>query len=332
MRRLAFLALFLVIVHGAMAATVLGVEGTRFTVNGEPTFLLGISYYGGLGASREFILRDLKDMQSSSFNWMRVWVTWAAFDNDVSAVDAKGNAREPYLDKLRWLVTECDKRGIIVDITLSRGNGITGPSRLGDLESLKRAARTLVSSLKALRNWYLDVANERNIRDPRFVSVEELAEVRKLVRQLDSKRLVTASHAGDMNRDQLREYLLKVKVDFISPHRPRNGRSPRQTADQTRKYLAWIKELGRIVPVHYQEPFRRGFSPRRWEPKAEDFLTDLRQAKKGGAAGWCLHNGDQKDKPEGKPHRSFDMRQARLFDQLDAEERKFLRELEETRN
>jgi hypothetical protein len=263
-------------------------------------------------------------MRSSGFNWIRVWVTWAAFENDVSAVDGAGNAREPYLDKLRWLVTECDKRGIIVDITLSRGNGITGPSRLGDLESLKRAARTLVTSLRPYRNWYLDMANERNVRDARFVSIEELAEVRKVAKQLDPKRLVTASHAGDMNQDQLREYLLGVKVDFISPHRPRNDHSPEQTAGRTRQYLEWMKEFGRTVPVHYQEPFRRGFSPRRWEPKAADFLTDLKQAKKGGAAGWCLHNGDQKDKPEGKPHRSFDMRQARLFDQLDAEERKFL--------
>jgi endo-1,4-beta-mannosidase len=332
MRRFAFLLLFLAIVNMVSAETELGVEGTRFTINGEATFLLGISYYGGLGASKEFILQDLQDMQKAAVNWIRVWVTWAAFDNDVSAVDAKGNTRNAYLDKLRWLVTECDKRGIVVDVTLSRGNGITGASRLGDLESLKRAARTLVSSLKPLRNWYLDIANERNIRDARFVSVEELAEVRKLVRQLDSKRLVTASHAGDMKRDELRDYVFKAKVDFISPHRPRNARSPGQTADQTRKYLAWMKELGRIVPVHYQEPFRRGFSPRRWEPKAEDFLTDLKQAKEGGAAGWCLHNGDQKDKPEGKPRRSFDMRDTRLFDQLDDEERKFLRELDKTRN
>ena len=33
-------------------ATVLGIDGTRFTLNGKPTFLLGISYYGALGAPR----------------------------------------------------------------------------------------------------------------------------------------------------------------------------------------------------------------------------------------------------------------------------------------
>ena len=41
-------------------------------------------------------------------------------------------AREPYLSKLQGLVAECDRRGMIVDVTLSRGNGITGPATTAD--------------------------------------------------------------------------------------------------------------------------------------------------------------------------------------------------------
>ena len=37
----------------------------------------------------------------------------------------------------------------------------------------------------------------------------------------------------------------------------------------------------------------------------------------GGAAGWCFHNGAQRTTPDNRPRRSFDMRQQRLFDQLD---------------
>jgi len=74
-------------------------------------------------------------------------------------------------------------------------------------------------------------------------------------------------------------------------------------------------ESGRQVPVHYQEPFRRGFSSR-WQPSAEDFAADLRQALSGGAAGWCFHNGDQRDRPDGRPRRCFDLRQRRLLEQL----------------
>jgi hypothetical protein len=39
--------------------TVLSMQETRFTLDGRPTFLLGISYYGALGASEEFAGRDL---------------------------------------------------------------------------------------------------------------------------------------------------------------------------------------------------------------------------------------------------------------------------------
>ena len=87
------------------APTRLGIDGTLFTLNGRPTFLLGMSYYGGLGASEEFIRQDLDDMKRLGFNWLRVWATWSPFDHDVSAVDAQGRPREPYLAKLKWLLS-----------------------------------------------------------------------------------------------------------------------------------------------------------------------------------------------------------------------------------
>ena len=111
-------------------ATVLGMRGTRFTLNGEPTFLLGMSYYGALGAPEEFVRRDLADLARHGFNRVRVWATWGAFDRDVSAVDAERRPREPYLDRLKRLVAECDRRGLVVDVTLTRGDRAQGePSR-----------------------------------------------------------------------------------------------------------------------------------------------------------------------------------------------------------
>ncbi len=327
MKRAIFLLAILSAALGAKAATELGIKDKKFTVNGKPTFLLGISYYGALGASEDFILKDFDDMQKFGFNWFRLWATWGAFDNEVSAVDPQGNPREPYLTKLKWLIEGCDRRGIIVDVTLSRGNSVTGPVRLQSPEALRRAAKTIVTALKPYRNWYLDMGNERNIRDRRFVSTDELAELRKFIKGIDPDRLVTASFVRDIKKDELKTILLDARVDFLAPHRPRHSKSAGQTAAQTKKYFEMMKELGRTVPVHYQEPFRRGFTPKRWQPNAEDFLADLKGALEAGAAGWCLHNGDQKDKPQSKPRRSFDMRDARLFDQLDEQEMKFIWQL-----
>jgi hypothetical protein len=303
----------------------LGIRGTQFIVNDRPSFFLGCSYYGALGADETTWRADLDDMQRAGINWIRVWATWAAFGRDVSAVDAEGAPREPYLDKLKELVAECDRRGMVVDVTLSRGNGATGPSRLAKLATHQRAVETLVTALKPWRNWYLDLSNERNIHDKRFTSFEDLKALRTRVRELDPKRLVTASQGGDISEKELEKYL-GVGVDFVTPHRPRGAESPGETEETTRKLLAWTRKLGRVVPVHYQEPFRRSYGE---SLDARAFETDLRGAIAGGAAGWCFHNGSNRSTADGRPRRSFDLTSERLFVQLDDVERSVVSRLKE---
>ncbi|MCA9179105.1 MAG: hypothetical protein KDB14_31800 [Planctomycetales bacterium] len=298
----------------ARDATELGIRDGRFTLQKEPTFLLGISYYGALGASRKFIQQDLDDLQRHGFNWLRVWATWNAFDHDVSAVDQRGQPRPTYLEKLRWLVAECDRRGLVVDVTLTRGKSL-----LPNHASHREAVATIVKALASHRNWYLDLANERDVRDDRYASIAELKQLRDLVRELDPSRLVTASFGGhDLSERDVREALLDAGQDFLSVHRPRHAGSAEQTRDRTQKLLKVVASLERTAPVHHQEPFRRGYG--RWEPVAADFLTDLKGAVEGGAAGWCFHNGGQRNAPGESPRRSFDLCQQRLIDQLDAEE------------
>jgi hypothetical protein len=313
----------LVLVSAVALATDLGIDGIRFSLDGRPTFLLGISYYGALGAPEDFLRRDLDDMQRYGFNWIRVWATWAAFSNNVSAVTADGAARQPYLDKLRSLVANCDRRGMVVDITLSRGDGISGPTRLQTLAAHRRAVETLTTALKPYRNWYLDLANERNIRDSRFVGMDELRQLRDTAKQIDPGRLITASHAGgDPTREDVRKYLFEAQLDFLSVHRPRSPDSLSQTEAKTKEVLGWMEELGRLVPLHYQETFRRGYGS--WQPMAADFAADLAGARAGGAAGWCFHNGASRNRPGNEPRRSFDLRKRRLFEQLDDQEQAFL--------
>jgi hypothetical protein len=114
--------------------------------------------------------------------------------------------------------------------------------------------------------------------------------------------------------------LLTIGLNFLSPHPPRRPASPAQTNALARECLALTKQLECPAPVHHQEPFRRGYG--RWEPTARDFLIDLRGAITGGAAGWCSHNGAQRSAPDSRPRRSFDMREKRLFEQLDKQEHK----------
>jgi hypothetical protein len=87
-------------------------------------------------------------------------------------------------------------------------------------------------------------------------------------------------------------------------------------------------DLGFTAPVHQQEPFRRDYGD--WQPAASDFLTDLKGAIEGGAAGWCFHNGSNRRADDGHPRRSFDLREQRLLDQLDSEELQVIRGVTET--
>jgi hypothetical protein len=300
-------------------------EGTHFTLDGKPTFLLGCSYYAGLGASDETLRRDLDEMRRHGFNWVRVWATWTAFDHDVSAVDADGNPRAEYVERLKRVIDECDRRGMAVDVTLTRGNNAAGAPRLLEIGAYRRAVETIVDAIDGRKNWYVDLANERNVRDKRFVSFEDLKLLRDLVKAHDRKRLVTASHTGDPERRDIERYLRDVRVDFLSVHRPREAGSAEQTVAQTKVVLDWVREIGVVVPLHYDEPFRRGYAV--WQPTAADFEKDLAAARGAGAAGWCFHNGSQRGAPGERPRRSFDLSEKSLFDQLDAQERAFIDEL-----
>jgi hypothetical protein len=310
----------------ALQKTVLGTNDSRFTVDGKPVFLLGVSYYAGLAAEEKQLRADLDEIKRRGFNWLRVWATWSGFDRNVSAVDGEGRPRPEYLEKLVQLVAEADARGLIVDVTLTRGEGNQKPPGLQTAATHTRAALTVAEALKEHRNWFLDLANERNIQDKRFASWEDLKAARDAVKRHSRSLLVTASHGGDISEEDVRDYLKTAGVDFLTPHRPRDKKSLSQTAATTKELLKWASAAGKTVPVLYQEPFRRDYG--REQPTAEDFLADLRQARQSGAAGWCLHNGSNRNSEDGHPRRSFDLRGDQpFFDRLDDVEREVVKRM-----
>ncbi|MCC7491011.1 MAG: hypothetical protein IT204_01610 [Fimbriimonadaceae bacterium] len=299
--------------------TQLGLTAGHFTVNGRPTFLLGFSYYAGLGAPADFVQQDLDDFRAAGFNWLRVFATLAAYE-DTSAVDVGGQPREPYLGRLKALLDAADRRGMVVDVTLARGRC------LPDLAVHRQAVQTLARELLPWRNLYFDLANERDLRGDGFVPLAEVAELARLVRVIDPGRLLTASDC-DPTREALAAFLAVPQLSFSAPHRWRDPSSVRSSRPWTAQTIATMRELGRVVPLHYQEPQRRGFAAR-WEPQAADFLADLQGAVEGGAAGWCFHNGPQNTAgADQRPRRSFDLRPAegRLWQQLDEVEREVVK-------
>jgi hypothetical protein len=301
--------------------TTLGISGTQFTLQGRPQFLLGCSYYAALSASDAWIEQDLRELRAAGFNWVRVWATWSAYGRDISVVDKQGQAREPWLTRLRRLIALAGELGMVVDVTLERGE------QLPNQQAHLTAVRTLATQLKPYRNVYFDLANERNIGDARAVPMTELRVLRDAVKAVDPQRLLTASHAGDLSAADVRDYVETARVDFLAPHRPRRAGTAAETKAITKQYLQMLAELGYPMPVHYQEPLRRNFGS--FQPTLEDFLTDARGALEGGAAGWCLHLGDNRLAADRRPRKVFDMSPTagRLFAQIDSVEREVIRRL-----
>ena len=307
-------------------ATTLAIDsaGERFVLSGRETFLLGASYHAALGAPKDFIEDDLSDLKIAGVNWLRVWATWAGFDHDISAVDADGDERAPYWRKLLWLCEFADKLSVAVAVTLSPADPTSGAPLLDGEAAHLAAAAAIAEGLRPLRNVYFDLAAERNQPGPAGVPIATVRKLRDLVKRIDPDRLVTASHAGDIEPDRLYEYLVTAKVDFLAPHRPLGPASPGETEAKTRTLRSRMARLGKVVPIHYQQPFRRDAGD--WQPTAEDFLADLTAALAGGAAGWCFHNGPTAGRPNLRPRRCFDLRPAegRLIDQLQDDERTVL--------
>lgn len=317
------MSLIAVVVSCLVAAQgpVLGIDGTHFTLDGKPTFLLGISYYAALGIDDEAVVNgDLDAMRRCGFNWMRVWATWDGFDSNVGAVAPDGAPREPCLGRLDRLCGLAGRHGMVVDVTVYRGKHPGAPENLAEhIAEMK----TLARALEPYRNVYFDVANERNIGDARHVPMSEVGQLIAAVKAIGPDRLCTASEGGDISDEEAARYLTVGHVDFLAPHRGRYAGSAQETAERTQHLLAFAAKT-RPVPVHCQEPFRRGYSE--WQPSLDDFKMDLEQARNGGAAGWCFHNGGTRGADDERPRRSFDLRttEPRLFDQFDPVEQAFL--------
>src|SRR4029077_16905746 len=107
-------------------------------------------------------------------------------------------------------------------------------------EAHRRAVETLGTALKSRPNWDLDLANEGNIRDARFVSIEDLKDLRDRVREIDPARLVTASHGGDLSADDLRKYVIDAALDFVA--RDDSGFSSiRSSSTRSRDFTSWSR-------------------------------------------------------------------------------------------
>ncbi|MHC4442440.1 MAG: cellulase family glycosylhydrolase [Planctomycetota bacterium] len=301
-------------------------DGRFFTIDGQPTFLNGISYYGALSISTpSWVTDDLDDMVANGFNWIRVWADWqfiiGSGGTDYACMTQNGGIRTTYMNRLKTVIQECNSRGIIVDCSLNRSNGVNFPSAPTNQTQHLAQAQTLTNQLLPYRNVYFDLSNERNVTsDNRFVSLPECGELIDAVHAIDPDRLCTVSQAGGgfSSQSQINDFYTVAHCDFLAPHLGRTPGIPAQTVGEVQQYITWMSNLGFRIPIHLQEPFRESWNTSTFNPTVEDFYRDCTGGKVAEAAGWCLHNGSNRDVGDYRPRRSFDMSssEGRLYDQF----------------
>lgn len=268
---------------------VLGIDGDRFTLNGVPTFLLGVSYFDVLGWKAS----DFDMLAARKFNLVRIWLDWGVWtDRSRSFFDADGNlVRKP---ELLDIVRAAAARGIVVDVTILDSGNASGA---GNPEN---AVRNAVQALSGEPNVFFDLVNEHS-RDPREWSINH-AWMKSLVgiaHAANPKALVTLSADEYHYNESGIGVDLDIGLNLLAPHFGRvNGLS------RTGEKVAGVKGKTSL-PVYLQEENRRGWQGD-FSLTKDDFLKAAGEVVTAGAAGWVFHTAA-----------GFDLSVSTFFDNLD---------------
>jgi len=274
----------------------IGVSGDRFTLDGVPTFLLGVSYFDG----KNWHASDLDQLAARSFNLIRIWLDWS----DQGFFDATGKLTNG--NALVDLVRAAAKRGIVVDVTiLDTDLALSSPTT---------AVAESVAALAGEPNVLFDLANEHDHAGDTF-SHADVTALALAARAADADAILTVSSQGGHIVDDLAlvsanvdAEILDTKLDLLTPHLTRTADFYDKTDQRVLTIKTYLKSIGKDVPVYLQEEARRGHSG--LDPSQAEFLQAATEARDAGAAAWVFHTDA-----------GFDLATATFFDSLDPVEK-----------
>jgi hypothetical protein len=144
----------------AIEGTTVGKNASgQFTINGIPTFLLGISYFDG----STLHTNDLDYLEARGFNYLRV------FCEDPSQVVAKdcfnndGTMKPGKVTTLHDLIKAADDRGMVVQMVCLYGDVLSDSSiRIPTVAGRHTAIANCINEFKTHSNVWFDLVNEHN--------------------------------------------------------------------------------------------------------------------------------------------------------------------------
>src|SRR5947209_286491 len=295
------LAAFLWLAGASANPQTLAVQGDRFILNGQPRFLVFVSYFDGVRripdnlASTAVLDADLDYFVRKGVSGVRIFPNWQFGSETLMQCD--GALRRLQLDKLRMLVDRAAAKGLVVDVsfTIDTVRNAQGGQCLTAAD-YNTALQTATAALAGKKGVLFDLQNEHDKnRPPADAShphgwtpqawADYLATtIKPAVKTRDSSRLLTVSWTSDVAPAAIFSYAQDRGYDLLTYH----YRGP-DWETRTSSYLTTFKALfarrGPQRPIYLQEPNRFPF-----DVAASHYEVAVANAKRAGAAAWTFHN------------------------------------------
>ena len=278
------------------ATHVLGIAGTRLTLDGRPFPYQGLSFFNALynptfNRSPEARRAWLRTFRDNGVNALRVWCQWdfspprTFVDTapDHTLYDPGGAVREGHFRTLAALLEAADSLALVVEVTLF------AHEKQPNLPpaALERGAREVALRLLPYRNLIVQLWNEDSTA---------VARLYRAVKEVDPARLVTNSPGvSNVLGDEAQNRLL----DLLTPHTVR-GQEERFWELAPRQIAGLLAAYGK--PVIDDEPARTGLAQfggiaRGTTP--EQHIEQIRRVRAAG--GYHLYHHDMFQRPYGDP-------------------------------
>ncbi len=288
---LLFAATQLVTPAHAVAQT-LSVQGDRFAVDGQPRFLLFVSYFDGLHRPATALIdEDLQYLKEKGVEGIRVFPDWHV----PRLMDQHGAVNASRLESLLTLVERAALKGMMVDLSFDPSlAGITSVDafrhgRNGE-GGLTRIAQALHEARR--RNVIFDLCNEWDLHCAAF-GMAGLQAVKNAIKAVDPARLVVVSARAE---DQAVSFVKDFGFDAVTYHDPRGHAPTRDPLDnwatRTGTVVASLKKRLAQSPIYLQEPSRfvRPDEDRAdTDDSAPYYSIAVTNARLSGAAAWTFH-------------------------------------------
>jgi hypothetical protein len=321
----------------------LGTRGSAFTINGQPRFVVLVSYFDAMDAAA--LDDDLRYIAEGA-DGIRVFANWwdadrrrpctAFSDRTLMRVGEDGavSLRPDRLARLKEVLRAARRHRLVVDLTFSyetvRGLSKLRPgpdgrlcgtsSDLVNVVRLDEYARGVADAARALAgaefdHVFFDLQNERSGGWTRL-SADDVRVLARAVRAADPSRLLSAS---DVNPDPVRHvaFVRDAGLDILNFHDvPRDERWAGHTGELVASFAAALGREKLAIPVYAGEP-----PPEAHGHGPNAFARSLEGARAAGAAAWTFHT-----------RAAFRLDERDFAGQLDPDQRAFFDGLRATRS